>query len=423
MRKIIPYNPKLKNLAKKLRQNMTFSEVLLWDQLKQKKIKGYDFDRQKPLDEFIVDFYCKDLKLAIEIDGNSHDNEDVYKADRKRQSILEKLGVVFLRFDDLEVKKRMDNVIRTIEYWIEEHEEGNDKPTPTPPKRGLGSAIEGKSLPDKRPNISNHNLFPSLEGFGVGSVELESLLEIAKKAAFAAGTEIMNIYESGDFAIEAKSDDSPLTIADKAAHNTIVSYLEKTGIPILSEEGIAIPYSERASWEYFWMVDPLDGTKEFIKKNGEFTVNIALIHKDESILGVVYPPVIGDIYWASRGSGAYRESNGTVEKLNTTKRDLKESGVKVVASRSHMSEETSKYVAQFENPDVVSKGSSMKFLLVASGEADVYPRFAPTMEWDTAAAHAIVSEAGGRVVFENEITPLSYNKEDLLNPSFIVLPS
>ena len=422
-REIIPYNPKLKELAKKLRQNMTLSEVLLWDELKQKKIKGYDFDRQKPLDEYIVDFYCKDLKLAIEIDGKSHDHEETYKADNKRQKRLESLGVNFLRFDDEEVKKNINNVIRTIEYWIEEKEEDMDKPTPTPPKRGLDSTKQKKASSGKNPDFNNRELFPSLEGLGVGSIDLQNLLAIAKKAALAAGAEILIIYESGDFSIEAKADDSPLTLADKAAHNKIVSYLEATKLPILSEEGRDIPYKERKNWEYFWLVDPLDGTKEFIKKNGEFTVNIALIRHGTPILGVVYPPVLGELYWSVVQKGAFKEFNGELQRLNTTKKSLTESGLRVVASRSHLSPETEEFISELKEPKVVSKGSSLKFLLVASGDADVYPRFGPTMEWDTAAAHAIVMEAGGSVTLEDMVTPLSYNKMNLLNPYFIVLPT
>lgn len=254
------------------------------------------------------------------------------------------------------------------------------------------------------------------------SLDLGKLLETAKAAALAAGTEILKIYESGDFSVEAKSDDSPLTLADKAAHTTIVSFLENTGIPILSEEGRSIPYEERSKWEYFWMVDPLDGTKEFIKKNGEFTVNIALIHKGESILGVVHPPVLGDLFWAIKGEGTFHESDSNVKKLSASKKSLKTIGLKVVASRSHMSPETEAYISKLRDPEIVSKGSSLKFLLIASAEADVYPRFGPTMEWDTAAAHVIVTEAGGRVTLEDEVTPLVYNKENLLNPFFIVLP-
>lgn len=429
-RDIIPYNPKLKALAKRLRQNMTLSEVLLWEELKQKKIKGYDFDRQKPIDEFIVDFYCKDLKLAIEIDGDSHNNEEVYKADIRRQSRLESLGVHFLRFDDLEVKKNINNVIRTIEGWIEEHEEFlHEKPTPTPPERGLDSAFNQDSPIGSSNETINDVRFPSQERFdasrlGVGSkIDLPNLLDIAKAASLAAGAEILKIYHSGDFSIEAKSDNSPLTIADKTAHNVICSFLEKTEIPILSEEGRDILFEERSKWEYFWMVDPLDGTKEFIKRNGEFTVNIALIHANEPILGVVYTPVPDELFWAISQKGAFVQKDGEVSGLKTSARGLKEEGLRVVASRSHMSPETEEYLQKLHEPEIVSKGSSLKFLLVASGEADLYPRFGPTMEWDTAAAHIIVKEAGGSVTLEDHKTPLFYNKEVLLNPSFIVLPS
>ncbi len=255
------------------------------------------------------------------------------------------------------------------------------------------------------------------------SMDLDPLLEIAKNACLAAGDEIIKIYESGDFSIEAKADNSPLTLADKAAHSTIVSVLKSSGIPILSEEGRDVSYEERSKWEYFWMVDPLDGTKEFIKKNGEFTVNIALIHWNSPVLGVVYPPILKELYWAIGGSGAFVQKAENVLELKTTKVGLEQQGLKIVASRSHMSPETKEYLERFENPEIVSRGSSLKFLLVASGEADLYPRFGPTMEWDTAAAHVIVEEAGGSVTLKDHLTPLSYNKKDLLNPYFIVLPS
>lgn len=252
---------------------------------------------------------------------------------------------------------------------------------------------------------------------------LKDLLEVAKRAALEAGVKIVEIYESGDFSIEAKSDNSPLTLADKAAHDTIVSILRETNLPILSEEGSEIPFEVRSKWEYFWMVDPLDGTKEFIKKNGEFTVNIALIHKYESILGVVYPPILKELYWAIKDEGAFVEVGGLAQPLSTSKKNLNENGLRVVASRSHMSSETEQYLSKLSEPEIVSKGSSLKFLLVASSEADLYPRFGPTMEWDTAAAHVIVCEAGGSVVLEDGVAQLSYNKRNLLNPSFIVLPS
>ncbi|MEO1257059.1 MAG: 3'(2'),5'-bisphosphate nucleotidase CysQ, partial [Bacteroidota bacterium] len=240
--------------------------------------------------------------------------------------------------------------------------------------------------------------------------------------ALAAGEEILSIYETGDFSIEAKADDSPLTQADKAAHEKIMEFLEKTDYPVLSEEGRDIPYEERSQWGHFWMVDPLDGTKEFIKKNGEFTVNIALIRGNEPVLGVVYPPVIGDSYFAIKGEGAFVNNGEETKQLTTTQKKLNDSGVRVVASRSHMSKETEVYLEKLDKPVIVSKGSSLKFLLVASGEADLYPRFGPTMEWDTAAAHVIVSEAGGKVTLADGSTPLTYNKSDLLNPYFIVLP-
>ena len=253
-------------------------------------------------------------------------------------------------------------------------------------------------------------------------MDFQKLCDLGKEACLEAGKEILRIYDSGDFSIEAKADDSPLTMADKAAHHKIVSYLEPTGIPILSEEGKSIPFEERDEWDYFWMVDPLDGTKEFIKKNGEFTINIALIHQNRPVLGIVYPPVLDEMYWAIDGQGSFKEVNDKVSKLSTSRKKLSAKELKVVASRSHMSPETQGFVDQLTEPKIVSKGSSLKFLLVASGEADVYPRFGPTMEWDTAAAHIVVTEAGGSVTLDDQETRLSYNKENLLNPYFIVLP-
>ena len=246
---------------------------------------------------------------------------------------------------------------------------------------------------------------------------LSTLLLICKEAARAAGADILEIYESADFSVEAKADNSPLTLADKAAHNRIVSFLEETNIPILSEEGRAIPYEERKNWDYFWMIDPLDGTKEFIKKNGEFTVNIALIHEGRPILGVVYPPVLDLMYTAIEGEGAQLDG----VQIHVSEKTLDQPNLRTVASRSHMSAETEEFLARLKQPEIVSKGSSLKLLLIASGEADVYPRFGPTMEWDTAAAHVIVTEAGGQVVHTDLENPIRYNKEDLLNPFFVVL--
>lgn len=252
-------------------------------------------------------------------------------------------------------------------------------------------------------------------------IDLEALLILAIQAAEEAGKEIVKVYDSGDFQAEAKGDQSPLTLADKKAHQKIVSILKATGIPILSEEGKNIPYGERKGWEHFWMVDPLDGTKEFIKRNGEFTVNIALINKNTPILGVVSVPVTDEVYYATEGYGAYMRKDGRDHKLERRKPvDLQREGLRVVASRSHMNEDTQRFIDKLRNPGLVSAGSSLKFMLLAGGKADVYPRYAPTMEWDTAAAHAIVREIGLNVFQFDTDQPLTYNKENLLNPYFLV---
>ncbi len=254
----------------------------------------------------------------------------------------------------------------------------------------------------------------------MSNMNLQPLLEIAKTAAKKAAIEILRIYESGDFSIEAKSDDSPLTQADKASHLAIVAELEKTNLPILSEEGREIPYEERKNWDFFWMIDPLDGTKEFIKKNGEFTVNIALIHKGCPVLGVVQVPVQNKLYYASQNNGAYLDHNDQGQKLAANSQQPNAKGIKVVASRSHLNDETQAYINQLNEPEIVSMGSSLKLIAVAESKADLYPRFAPTMEWDTAAAHAIVIEAGGQVQIKDSQSQVEYNKPNLLNPHFLV---
>lgn len=252
----------------------------------------------------------------------------------------------------------------------------------------------------------------------MAELDFNHLLAIAQKAAIEAGAEIIKVYESADFEIEAKADNSPVTQADKAAHACIVQYLNPTDIPVLSEEGKNIPYEKRVNWEYFWMVDPLDGTKEFIKKNGEFTVNIALIHQNRPILGVVYTPVLQKLHYACQGKGAFLKEGDAITSLPYTPKD--DSIVKIVASRSHLNEETKKFIAQYENTEILSMGSSLKFMLVAEGKANVYPRIAPTMEWDTAAAQIVVEEAGGKVLNYHTKEVMKYNKENLLNPYFIV---
>ena len=253
-------------------------------------------------------------------------------------------------------------------------------------------------------------------------LDLEALLILAIQAAEEGCREILHVYHSGDFGEETKGDNSPLTLADRNAHHKISAILEPAGLPLLSEEGKSIPYETRKQWNHFWMVDPLDGTKEFIKRNGEFTVNIALIHKDTPILGVVAVPVTHELYYATQGYGAYLRKGGVDHKLEKRRpADLNQAGLRVVASRSHMNDETQAFINRLEGPSLVSAGSSLKFMLLASGKADVYPRYAPTMEWDTAAAHAIVKETGHDVLQYGTNQPLVYNKENLLNPYFLVI--
>lgn len=252
-------------------------------------------------------------------------------------------------------------------------------------------------------------------------MDIKNLLNLAISAAESASKEILEVYHSGDFQTEAKGDDSPLTVADKRAHKVIERILKETDLPILSEEGRDIPYDERKHWTRFWMVDPLDGTKEFLKRNGEFTVNIALIENGISVLGVVVVPVTNETFYASKETGVWKKTSDGIRQLpKPATRNAKQEGVRVVASRSHMNEETQAFINSLTNPELVSKGSSLKFLLLAEGKADLYPRFAPTMEWDTAAAHAIVKEAGLNVYHSNSDTELLYNKADLHNPHFIV---
>ncbi|MBI4688725.1 MAG: 3'(2'),5'-bisphosphate nucleotidase CysQ [Nitrospirae bacterium] len=267
-------------------------------------------------------------------------------------------------------------------------------------------------------------------------------------AAKEAGDAIMKIYGS-DYEIEYKDDNSPLTVADRQSHEVIKGCLENSGIekfPVLSEEGKDVSYEERKEWEYFWLVDPLDGTKEFIKRNGEFTVNIALIHKNSPIMGVVYVPVRETLYFAAKGTGAYKLTGGSLmsasksltdnpgESLNMILKDslklpIEDSGsripgsISVVGSRSHATTELEAFVEdlkkKYKEVDFISAGSSLKFCLVGERKADIYPRFGPTMEWDTAAGQCIVEQTGGRVISVKDKKPLSYNKRDLRNEYFI----
>lgn len=247
----------------------------------------------------------------------------------------------------------------------------------------------------------------------LNTIEIADIITIAQ----AAGNTIMDIYQK-DFVIEYKEDSSPLTEADLASNALIVKALEHYNIPIMSEEGKCIPYDTRKNWEYYWCIDPIDGTKEFIKKNGEFTVNIALIHKHTPVLGVVYAPALNDMYSAKQGEGAFKNGEKLPLAVNTTPGKT----LRVVASKSHLSKETQAFIDALDTKHIeqVSKGSSLKLCMVAEGVADIYPRLASTMEWDTAAADAIVRESGKMTYQHRTKEPMYYNKKDLLNPWFIV---
>lgn len=246
------------------------------------------------------------------------------------------------------------------------------------------------------------------------------MLNKLKEIARLAGEEIMQIYQT-DFALIEKEDKSPLTEADKAANAVICAELAKNWphIPILSEEIKNAEYAERKDWKQMFVVDPIDGTKEFIKKNGEFTVNIALVENGVPTVGVVYAPAIDDMYAADETGASL---NG--KKLPLQVNQTPEKSLTIVASRSHMSQETQDYIDSLkettESIELTSVGSSLKLCYVASGKADQYPRLAPTMEWDTAAAHAVALAAGKQVLNFETRQPLQYNKENLLNPWFLV---
>ncbi len=262
------------------------------------------------------------------------------------------------------------------------------------------------------------------------TIPMNPLLEIAIMAALDGGKEILKVYET-DFSVEVKEDNSPLTIADQNANAVINDYLIETQIPIISEENKQTDYEERKSWTRCWIVDPLDGTKEFVKRNGEFTVNIALVEQGCPIMGVIFTPVTRELYFTEGNSkGSFKctvEEGWSLEDVKSNAAKLIPAEyiepIKIVGSRSHMNDETKNYVDQIGKTyttEIVSKGSSLKFCLVAEGKAHAYPRFAPTMEWDTAAGHAICDAVGLQVIDQNTQKPLRYNKENLLNPFFLV---
>lgn len=251
--------------------------------------------------------------------------------------------------------------------------------------------------------------------------ELAALIEPLVDLACDAGRKILTIYDSEDVAVEEKDDKSPLTAADMASHHAIVDGLASLtpDIPVLSEESASLPYSERASWSTYWLVDPLDGTREFIKRNGEFTVNIALIEDGVAVLGVVHVPVTDTTYLGCRGEGAFKQT-GDESRQPIHVRQLGDGPVMVVGSRSHRGESLNKFLDRLGEHEMVGMGSSLKLCLVAEGAADIYPRLGLTSEWDTAAAQCVVEQAGGHVT-DTGMQPLRYNtKDSMLNPFFFV---
>ena len=278
-------------------------------------------------------------------------------------------------------------------------------------------------------------------------MDLKPYMVRSIQASIAAGYAINEVYHSEDFGVEYKSDKSPLTLADQKSHEIIMNGLKEFDIPILSEEGKDTPYRQRKDWERFWVVDPLDGTKEFIKRNGEFTVNIALIEDSRPVLGTIFVPDRNTLYFAGRDFGAYKLQDGPFNQMRDARADSKKDvrdfldhiigqSIKlpvmdpqrvvltIVGSRSHKTAELEVYVEEkrkaFGDVEFISAGSSLKICLVAEGRADVYPRLGPTMEWDTAAGQAIAEYAGASVYQYDTSKPLIYNKEDLHNPWFIV---
>lgn len=248
--------------------------------------------------------------------------------------------------------------------------------------------------------------------------DIETLLAEVKQIAYEAGRNIMEIYEQG-FSVEEKSDHTPVTEADFAAHRVILEGLQALtpDIPILSEECPPPPFHERTRWPCYWLVDPLDGTREFIRRNGEFSVNIALIGGQRPVLGIIYAPVVGHLYCAAKGMGAFKKS-GIDDMRSIHVRESCPEKVVIAGSRSHYGEEFKQFISHLPDYDIIPMGSALKSCLVAEGKADIYARLGPTSEWDTAAAQIIVEEAGGQIT-NTQMQPLCYNtREELLNPHF-----
>jgi 3'(2'), 5'-bisphosphate nucleotidase len=249
---------------------------------------------------------------------------------------------------------------------------------------------------------------------------VKEVIEISKKA----GIEIIKIYNTQNFEVQYKSDDSPLTLADQTSNNIIISELAKLSpkFPVISEESVNDAYPERKDYEYFWLVDPLDGTKEFVSRNGDFAVNIALVHRNSPILGVVYVPCTEGVFYAVKNEGAFSILNGVTKKLECNEFKTTDTNLRIPISRSYYSAATKKLIEEnFKDPILIERGSALKFMNIAEGTAEIYPRIGTTMEWDTAAPQIIVEEAGGSILHLETRQPLVYNKEDLRNPDFVAM--
>ena len=254
----------------------------------------------------------------------------------------------------------------------------------------------------------------------MNNIDYNELLETVLTISKNAGKKILKIYNKPNIAVSYKDDNSPLTLEDKASNEIIEKGLKKLTptIPILSEEGKNIPYSERKKWDCFWLVDPLDGTKEFIKRNGEFTVNVALIKNNYPIFGSVYAPYRKELFWALEGLGAWKSiDKNKDQKIKVSKSNKK---TRIVISRSHPNEKVLDYISHYHQHELIRMGSSLKLCCIADGRADIYPRLGPTSEWDIGASQCVVEQAGGSVIEYTTNNRLRYNKENILNPFFIV---
>jgi 3'(2'), 5'-bisphosphate nucleotidase len=257
--------------------------------------------------------------------------------------------------------------------------------------------------------------------FNLEKKNMQSYIPTLYTLTQRAGEALLAVYQTEDFGIENKADDSPVTRADKASNDIICAGLAALtpSYPIVSEENLEISYAERQHFEYYWCVDPLDGTKEFIKRNDDFVINIALIHRNKPVLGVVYVPVLNEFYWAIEGKGAFQTIDGIDIPLRADSFTMAQSGLSIAVSRSHFTQKIADYVANFQYPRLTARGSALKIMLIAKGNVHLYPCISKTMEWDTAAPQIILQEAGGQLLNHATNMPLIYNKENLGNPEFV----